>query len=283
MRCRCGSGLVASASATPYETSSPLEAITPSLREVVCAFWLPVGAGYIGSVLTPALLARGWHVTVLDTFADGNPYLAQCCSDPNFEPGARRYSRHARGGAAAEGKPTFVIPLAALVGEALSARDQIGAVSLNRDAVVDMMKRLSPVGSGWCFRTATAATASATGQRLLHRGIAAAAGVAVWAHEGRGGGGGAGDRRRGISVQLATVFGMSPRMRLDLLVNDFTWRAVNDRAVILFEAHFRRNYIHVRDVVKAFVHAVNNYDRYVGARPYKVGLSEANLTKLPEG
>jgi nucleoside-diphosphate-sugar epimerase len=82
----------------------------------------------------------------------------------------------------------------------------------------------------------------------------------------------------GVSLRLATVFGMSPRMRLDLLVNDFTWRAVTDRAVVLFEAHFRRNYIHVRDVVKAFLHAVENFTAMRG-EPFNVGLSEANLSK----
>ena len=84
---------------------------------------------------------------------------------------------------------------------------------------------------------------------------------------------------RGVSLRLATVFGMSPRMRLDLLVNDFTWRAVTDRTVVLFEAHFRRNYIHVRDVVKAFLHAIDNFPAMSG-EPFNVGLSEANLTKL---
>jgi nucleoside-diphosphate-sugar epimerase len=82
-----------------------------------------------------------------------------------------------------------------------------------------------------------------------------------------------------VSLRLATVFGMSPRMRLDLLVNDFTWRAVFDRAVVLFEAHFKRNYIHVRDVALAFMHAMS---RSVGMRgqAYNVGLSDANLSKL---
>jgi nucleoside-diphosphate-sugar epimerase len=82
----------------------------------------------------------------------------------------------------------------------------------------------------------------------------------------------------GVSLRLATVFGMSPRMRLDLLVNDFTWRAVTDRAVVLFEPHFRRNYIHVRDVVKAFLHAVENFPAMRG-EAFNVGLSEANLSK----
>jgi len=83
----------------------------------------------------------------------------------------------------------------------------------------------------------------------------------------------------GITLRLATAFGISPRMRLDLLVNDFTYRAVYDKFVILFEAHFNRNYIHVRDISKAFIHALNNFDKMKN-QPYNVGLSDANLTKL---
>jgi nucleoside-diphosphate-sugar epimerase len=83
----------------------------------------------------------------------------------------------------------------------------------------------------------------------------------------------------GVSLRLATVFGMSPRMRVDLLVNDFTYRAVSDRFVVVFEGHFRRNYIHVRDVARAFRHAIENYETMRG-QPYNVGLSEANLSKL---
>ena len=87
------------------------------------------------------------------------------------------------------------------------------------------------------------------------------------------------DAGNGITLRLATAFGISPRMRLDLLVNDFTYRAVYDRFVILFEAHFNRNYIHVRDISKAFLHALNNFDKMKN-QAYNVGLSDANLTKL---
>jgi nucleoside-diphosphate-sugar epimerase len=83
----------------------------------------------------------------------------------------------------------------------------------------------------------------------------------------------------GVTLRLATVFGMSPRMRIDLLVNDFTWRAVTDRAVVIFEGHFKRNYIHIRDVVKGFEHAIENFDTMRG-EPYNLGLSDANLSKL---
>jgi nucleoside-diphosphate-sugar epimerase len=83
----------------------------------------------------------------------------------------------------------------------------------------------------------------------------------------------------GITLRLATAFGVSPRMRLDLLVNDFTYRAVYDRFVVLFEAHFKRNYIHVRDISKAFIHGLNNFDKMKN-QAYNVGLSDANLSKL---
>ncbi|MFL9823443.1 NAD-dependent epimerase/dehydratase family protein [Rhodoplanes sp. SY1] len=82
-----------------------------------------------------------------------------------------------------------------------------------------------------------------------------------------------------ISFRLATVFGMSPRMRIDLLVNDFTYRAVHDRFVVLFESHFKRNYIHVRDVTRAFLHGIVNFDAMKG-QIYNVGLSEANISKF---
>jgi nucleoside-diphosphate-sugar epimerase len=86
-------------------------------------------------------------------------------------------------------------------------------------------------------------------------------------------------RENSISFRLATVFGLSPRMRLDLLVNDFVYRAVNDRAVMIFEGHFKRNYIHIRDVVRTFLHGMAHFDGMKG-RPYNVGLEDANLSKL---
>jgi nucleoside-diphosphate-sugar epimerase len=81
-----------------------------------------------------------------------------------------------------------------------------------------------------------------------------------------------------ITLRLATVMGVSPRMRLDLLVNDFTYRAANDRFLVLFESQFKRNYVHVRDVSKAFIHGLDNFDSMKN-EPYNVGLSEANLSK----
>ena len=234
------------------------------------------GAGYIGSILTPALLTRGHHVTVLDTFAEGMPYLSHCCADPNFEV-VRGDTRDMRVVEPLLRQADLVMPLAAMVGAPLCDKDQIGATSLNRDAVVDIMKRVSrdqqviyPTsnsgygigeGNAYCTEESPLRPVSLYGRTKVDAESAVL------------------ETGRGISLRLATVFGMSPRMRLDLLVNDFTWRAVTDRTVVLFEAHFRRNYIHVRDVAKAFIHAIDNYGTMSG-EPYNVGLSEANLTKL---
>ena len=233
------------------------------------------GAGYIGSILTPALLARGWQVTVVDTFARGEPFLAHCCCDPNFTP-VRGDTRDMRFMGELLPKHDVVIPLAALVGAPICAADEIGATSLNRDAVVGLMQRLSRdqrvvfpnSNSGYGIG---ASNAFCTEESPL-RPVSLYGRTKIEAEEA------VLNTGRGISLRLATVFGMSPRMRLDLLVNDLTWRAVHERAVILFEAHFRRNYIHVRDVVKAFIHALDNFDTMKG-QPFNVGLTEANLTK----
>lgn len=234
------------------------------------------GAGYIGSMLVPVLLQRGHEVTVLDSFAAGEPFLAQSCADLNFTP----VRGDARDMAVLEpllAKADVAIPLAALVGAPLCARDQIGASTLNRDAVVQLMARTSrsqrviypTTNSGYGVGTANAFCTEESPLRPVsfYGTTKVEAERAVL------------DSGIGITLRLATVFGMAPRMRLDLLVNDFTWRAVNDKAVVLFEAHFRRNFIHIRDVVKAFIHALDNYDTMKG-EPYNVGLSEANLSKL---
>jgi nucleoside-diphosphate-sugar epimerase len=233
-------------------------------------------AGYIGSTLVPALLRRGWQVTALDTFAAGEPYLADSCADPNFEP-VRGDARDMRVVEPLLRDADLVIPLAALVGGPLCARDEIGAISLNRDAVVNLMQRVSAqqrviyptTNSGYGVGEANAYCTEESPLRpvSLYGRTKVDAEEAVLAHGSS------------VTLRLATVFGMAPRMRLDLLVNEFVWRAVTERTLVIFEGHFRRNYIHVRDVVKAFLHVIDKYDGMKG-EPYNVGLSEANLTKL---
>jgi nucleoside-diphosphate-sugar epimerase len=234
------------------------------------------GAGYLGSTMVPALLAEGFRVTVLDNFLFGQASLNQLCSDPNFEV----YRGDARDPEVL--KPLLrgadiIIPLAALVGAPLCNNDKIGAETLNRDAILTLIKHTS-----WEQRILMPITNSGYGigeagkfctEETPLRPISLYGRTKVEAEQA------VLERGNGISFRLATVFGMSPRMRIDLLVNDFVYRAVNDRAVVLFEAHFKRNYIHVRDVARVFLHGICNFDT-MRDQPYNVGLSDANLSKL---
>lgn len=234
------------------------------------------GAGYIGSILVPTLLARGDSVTVLDRFELHGHSLADCCRYEGFTP----IKGDARDTSLLDKlvpKHDIVIPLAALVGAPICAQDPIGATTLNRDAIISIVQRLSkgqklvyPVtnsGYGVGEKDAFCTEESPLKPISIYGVTKVEAEQAVL------------DSGNGVTVRLATVFGMAPKMRIDLLVNDFTLRAVKDRAVVIFEGHFRRNFIHVRDVVKAFLHALDNYDRMNG-QAYNVGLSEANLSKL---
>ena len=234
------------------------------------------GAGYLGSTLVPALLAEGHRVTVLDNFLFNQASMNSLCADPNFDV----YRGDARDRDVL--KPLlrgadFIIPLAALVGAPMCNNDKIGAETLNRDAILTLIEMagreqriIMPVtNSGYGVGEAGKFCTEETPLRpiSLYGRTKVAAERAVL------------DRGNSISFRLATVFGMSPRMRLDLLVNDFVYRAVNDRAVVLFEPHFKRNFIHVRDVARAFLHGIGNFET-MRDQPYNVGLSDANLSKM---
>ncbi|MBM3568306.1 MAG: NAD(P)-dependent oxidoreductase [Alphaproteobacteria bacterium] len=234
------------------------------------------GAGYLGSVLVPALLAVGHRVTVLDTFMWQENALAMVCADPNFEV-VRGDARDEATLAPLVKRADIVVPLAALVGAPLCDRDRLGTVSTNRDAVVTLLRMMSkqqrvimPVTNsgygiggkdGYCTEDSPLNPISLYGTTKVEAEKAAL------------------DRGNAISFRLATVFGMAPRMRIDLLVNDFVHRALRDRAVVIFEGHFRRNFIHVRDVARAFLHGIDNFET-MRDRAYNVGLSDANLTKI---
>lgn len=234
------------------------------------------GAGYIGTILVPMLLERGHHVTVLDTFKSGGPDLSSACQYDTFEP-IKGDARDTRILDDLIPKHDVLIPLAALVGAPLCKEDAIGATTLNRDAVIALVQR-----AGGEQRIVYPTTNSGYGvgeagkfctEESLLRPISLYGTTKVEAETA------VLDSGRGVSLRLATVFGMAPRMRLDLLVNDFTHRAVTDRALLVFEGHFKRNYIHIRDVAKGFIHAIDNYDR-MRCEAYNLGLSSANLSKL---
>ena len=234
------------------------------------------GAGYIGSILTPHLLAAGHSVKVLDTFIFGQSTLLDCCRYENFDV--------VRGDCRDEAllKPLVawadaIIPLAALVGAPMCQRDAIGARTINQEAVELLGRMASPsqlilmpvTNSGYgigeqgkfCTEDSPLKPISLYGTTKV------AAETAVLA------------RTNSLTFRLATVFGMSPRMRVDLLVNDFVHRAVTDRAMVIFEGHFKRNFIHIQDVARVFAYGLENFEKMKG-RPYNVGLEEANLSKL---
>lgn len=234
------------------------------------------GAGYLGSVMVPAFLAEGHSVTVIDSFMFRQNSLATCCSNPSFTVvnGDVRNDGLMRPLVA---KADIIIPLAALVGAPLCNRDAIGATSTNRDAIAALCHQASPAqvilmpvtNSGYGVGEAGKFCTEDTPLRPISRyGIDKVEAERLVL-----------ERENSISFRLATVFGMAPRMRIDLLVNDFVYRAVNDRFIVLFEGHFKRNYIHIRDVTRAFQHGIANISTMRG-QPYNVGLSDANLSKI---
>jgi len=234
------------------------------------------GAGYLGSIMVSELLKLGHNVTVLDTFMFGQSSLSEVCFMDNF---------HIVKGDARDRSilqklvknKDIIIPLAALVGAPLCNRDQIGTITINRDAIQTLKELLSkeqrilmPItNSGYgvgqdgiyCTEETPLNPISTYGKTKVE-----AEEIIL-------------SRENSISFRLATVFGMSPRMRLDLLVNDFTYRAVKDGFIVIFEGHFKRNYIHIRDVARAFIHGIENFETMKG-EAYNVGLSDANLSKL---
>ncbi len=234
------------------------------------------GAGYIGSVLVPTLLKEKHQVVVLDNFMYNQVSLLDCCYDPHLtiirgdtrdKPLVTRLLKDC----------DAIFPLACLTGAPLCAKDPVGAQTILFDAV-KMILDLKSKNQMVIFPTTN--SGYGVGEKGKHctentplRPISIYGQLKVQAEEAIL------NAKNGITLRLATAFGVSPRMRLDLLVNDFTYRAVYDRFVVLFEAHFKRNYIHVRDIAKAFVHSLNHFDK-MKDQPYNVGLSDANLSKL---
>ena len=233
------------------------------------------GAGYIGSVMVPELLAAGHHVTVLDSFIYKQTSLNHVCHHPNFSV-VRGDTRDGNIVLPLVKRADIIIPLAALVGAPICSQDPIGSTTVNRDAIFMMLKHLSnnqivlmpttnsAYGNGdnenYCTEefplnpiSKYAIDKVETEKQLMQHPNA-------------------------ISFRLATVFGMSPRMRIDLLVNDFTYRALYDRCIVLFESHYKRNYIHIRDVSRVIMHAMNRFDTMKG-NIYNVGLTDANVSK----
>ena len=233
------------------------------------------GAGYLGSTMVPDLLQLGHRVTVLDSFMYKQASLNHVCHHPNFTV--------VKGDIRIEGvmaplikKADIVIPLAALVGAPMCSQDPVGATTVNHDAIALMLKLLSR--QQWVLMPTTNSAYGTGDTNNFCTEESPLNPISLYAKEKVGIEKELLQRDNAISFRLATVFGMSPRMRIDLLVNDFTYRAVHDRFVVLFESSFKRNYVHVRDVSRVFQHAIANFDKMKG-QIYNVGLSDANVSK----
>jgi nucleoside-diphosphate-sugar epimerase len=233
------------------------------------------GAGYLGSTMVPDLLLAGHKVTVLDNFMFKQSSLNHSCYHENFKV-VKGDIRQKDTMSKLMKNADVIIPLAALVGAPLCNLDPIGASTVNHDAIELMIKLLS---KDQIVLMPTTNSAYGTGDKDNFcnedsplRPISQYAIEKVEIEKKLM------QFPNAISFRLATVFGMSPRLRIDLLVNDFVYRAVNDRFVVLFESHFKRNYVHVRDVSRVFQHALSNHANMKG-EIYNVGLSDANVSK----
>ena len=234
------------------------------------------GAGYIGSILVPSLLEKGVEVTVVDNFFYNQNSLLDVCSNPRLTV-VRGDARDKKLLSSLIRGQDFIIPLACLVGAPLCDKFPQEARAINLDAIKMILKLRSPqqkiifpnTNSGYGIGKSGIYCTEETPLRpisLYGRLKVEAEKVLL-------------SSKNIIILRLATVFGISPRMRLDLLVNDFVYRAVNDGYIVLFEADFKRNYIHIWDVARAFIHCINNFEKMKN-EPYNVGLSSANLSKM---
>ena len=233
------------------------------------------GAGYIGSILVPLLLRREDRVIVVDNFMYSQTSLLDCCHDKNMTI-IRGDARDKDLISGQLKKVDVILPLACLTGAPLCSKDPIGAKTTNFDAIkmiLDLRSESQMIifpttNSGYGIGEKGVYCTEETPLRpisLYGRLKVEIENILL-------------DSGNCITLRLATVFGTSPRMRLDLLVNDFTYRAVMDHFLVLFEAHFKRNYLHVRDAARAFIHCLDNFDD-IKNEPYNVGLSDANLSK----
>ncbi len=233
------------------------------------------GAGYVGSVLTPFLLNNEFQVTVIDNLSFNQTSLLNCFNNNNFcfiKGNVNDYELMKE----LIYNVDIIIPLAAIVGAPACKANPTLARLINYESIdfilnntSDKQKILFPnTNSGYgigeanqlCTENHPLKPISLYGKLKVE-----AEKILL-------------DSKRAISFRLATVFGISPRMRLDLLVNDFTFRACHDKFIVLFEEHFKRNYIHVRDVANAFLFGIDNFDKMKG-EAFNLGLSSANLSK----
>jgi nucleoside-diphosphate-sugar epimerase len=232
------------------------------------------GAGYLGSNLTRHLLEAGYSVTVLDNLMYDQVTLLHLFGNPKFqfELGDVRDKKLLQ---ELVGLNDVIIPLAAIVGMPACKANPDLTIAVNYQQVADIVEVLRDdqklilpnTNSQYGSSDSIITEESPFNPLSLYAKTKCDAENTMLANG------------NGVSLRLATVFGVSPRMRTDLLVNDFVYKSVVDGYLVLFEAHFKRNYIHVQDIARTFQFIIENYDRCKG-HAFNVGLSTANLSKL---
>ena len=233
------------------------------------------GAGYIGSVLIPMLLEKNYEVTVVDNLLYHQSSLALSIHNPKL---------HLVFGDVRNlelihplvKKSDVVIPLAAIVGAPACDKDPVMASSINKESTLQLFKLLGKQQQ-IIMPTTNSAYGSGDENNLCDENSPLKP-LSLYAKDKVTIEGELMGHNKATSFRLATVFGISPRMRLDLLVNNFVNRALKDRFIVLFEGHFKRNYVHVRDVCKAFIFAIEN-ELKVSGEIFNFGLSNANISK----
>jgi nucleoside-diphosphate-sugar epimerase len=232
------------------------------------------GAGYLGSVLTQELLNHDYNVTVLDNLSYKQTSLLHVCNDRNFN--------FIKGDVTDKAllqslvyKADIIIPLAAIVGAPACDANKELATAINFtqiknivDILTDDQKILMPNTNSQYGSSSEVITEDSPFNPLSHYAVTKCNAEDYIMKN-----------THGICLRLATVFGASPRMRTDLLVNDFVYKAMTDGVLVLFQSKFKRNYIHVRDIAQTFLYCIENYEHIKG-EVFNVGLSTANLNKL---
>lgn len=233
------------------------------------------GAGYLGSVLVPELLGKGFHVTVLDNLMYGQNSLLSVADHPKFR-FVRGDCRDKQTLAPLLVKADAVVPLAAIVGAPACDRDSAMGESVNLDAI-RMLNNMRSKNQVVLFPTTNSGYGSKSGEVHCTEGtplepISLYGRTKVQAENDLLDKGGA------VTLRLATVFGVSPRMRIDLLVNHFVYEAYKRGYLVVYQKDFKRNYIHIRDVSDCFLFCLDQFDR-VNNQAYNVGLDSANYSK----
>lgn len=233
------------------------------------------GAGYLGSILCEHLLDKGYKVVVIDNLMYRQKSLFHLCNNPNFEFVFGDVRDEKLIGSLIKGVDV-IIPLAAIVGAPACDLDPDLAKSVNLESI-KILNRMRSSKQLVIYPTTNSGYGTKSGDAYCTEDTPLEP-ISLYGRTKTEAEAELLKSSNVITLRLATVFGMSPRMRLDLLVNDFVFKAVTDGYLVIFEKDFKRNYIHIRDVADCFIYCIENADKMTG-HPYNVGLDEANLSK----